>query len=274
MRTAIGFVTHLFSASVRERYLKLKSELSEIDTFIVAEQGTPIPEEFHGETVFFSFEELRESVPRILGTTLIPGNCHLTMLAFSRGRPGYEFYWQIEYDVVFRGSWKTFFDAWKGDESDLLAAHLRSEGEEPEWTWWDSMVIPTSVSKCRAFLPIYRISSRGLIVLNERVQHGWSGHFEALIPSALKHASLTTNDLGEGRFYTSFDSPDGVLSAGTHRTWPPHFFPLMGRDLIYHPVKPSSARPASRPTLLQLLGMLRLREFWRTLLVELRSWLP
>ena len=64
------------------------------------------------ETFFFQFEKLSEGVPRILGNSLIPGNCHLTMLAFSRSHPGYDFYWQVEYDVVFQGSWDTLFASW------------------------------------------------------------------------------------------------------------------------------------------------------------------
>lgn len=246
----------------------------------MAEEGTAIPEEFLSETFFFQFEKLVDGVPRILGNTLIPGNCHLTMLAFSRSRPGYDFYWQVEYDVVFQGSWKTLFEPWSCDTSDLLAAHLRSEREEPRWQWWKSMNTPgrsLSDPMTRAFLPIYRISRKGIEALEHCVNHGWSGHFEGLIPTALRHTSLTLKDLGENRFYTTSRSRNGILNFGTHRAWPAHFLPLLGRNLIYHPVKPLSQRRTTRPTLLQILGLFRRRPWsfvrqtlW-TIFVEIRS---
>ncbi len=276
----MGFVTHIFTPDVRDRYLKLKNDLADADTYIVAEEGTAIPKDFLAETFFFQFKKLSEGVPRILGDSLIPGNCHLTMLAFSRSHPGYDFYWQVEYDVVFQGSWNTLFATWNDDTSDLVAAHLRAEHQEPGWQWWKSIATPgksSSVPRTRAFLPIYRISRKGLEALECRVQQGWSGHFEGLIPTALRDASLTLSDLGENRFYTSSGSRTGILNHGTHRAWPTHFLPLWGRDLIYHPVKPLAQRKSTRPTLLQILGLLRLRPWgfvretvW-TIFVELRS---
>jgi hypothetical protein len=53
------------------------------------------------------------------------------MLAFFGARPGFDYYWHIEYDVVFTGDWRTLLDAWREDASDLVAAHVRTRGEEP-----------------------------------------------------------------------------------------------------------------------------------------------
>ena len=140
-------------------------------------------------------------LPRILGSKLIPGNCHLTMLAFFRARPGFDHYWHIEYDVVFTGDWRTLLDAWRDDASDLVAAHVRTRGEEPDWPWWTSLQVSpaeTAAGHLRAFLPVYRISRRALERLEMAVRQGSSGHFEALVPTVLQAASLRIADSGGG----------------------------------------------------------------------------
>jgi hypothetical protein len=244
LRSAAGFFTHLGDAETISRYRKLKADLAgRAETSIVAEMGTPVPEDLLAETVFFDFAQLAARVPNILGSKLVPGNCHLPMLAFFRARPGFDHYWHVEYDVVFTGGWQTLLEAWRDDASDLVAPHLRTRREEPDWPWWTSLHAPTEAMDTgliRAFLPVYRISRRALERLEVAVREGWSGHFEALVPTLLQAASLQLADLGEGRFYTSASSPDGDLRQGTLRHRPFHAPPLQGRDLLYHPVKPES----------------------------------
>ncbi len=249
-RSAVGFFTHLCDAEIISRYRKLKADLAgHAETTIVAQMGTQVPENLLAETVFFDFAQLAANAPRILGSKVIPGNCHLTMLAFFRARPEFDYYWHIEYDVVFTGAWRTLLAAWSGDDSDLVAPHLRTRGEEPDWPWWPSLQIPQAVAAAgflRAFLPVYRISHRALERLDMAVREGSSGHFEALVPTVLQAASLRIADLGEGRFYTSSTSPDGELRQGTLRYRPFHAFPLQGQNLLYHPVKPESFLTARR----------------------------
>ena len=244
MRSAVGFFTYLFDPEIINRYRKLKEELADrAQTNIVAEAGTPVPEALLAETVFFDFQQLAANAPRILGSKVIPGNSHLTMLAFFRSRPEFDYYWYIEYDVVFTGAWRTLLDACSDDTSDLLAPHLRTYDQEPDWPWWRSLGVPPAAAEkglVRAFMPIYRISRRALESVEAAVRDGCSGHFEALVPTVLQGESLRISDLGEGRFYTSSSSPDGQLRQGTMRYRPFHARPLAGRDLLYHPVKPES----------------------------------
>jgi hypothetical protein len=245
LKVAIGFFTHLFDSEVRARYLKLKSESTYADTYIVAELGTPVSEDLLAETIFFDYQELAAGIPRLLGDSLVPGNCHLPMLAFFQERPHYDHYWHIEYDVVFTGSWNTLFEAYRHDQADLLATHLRSEREEPEWYWWSTVELPPGNedgSLLRAFLPIYRISHRALETLEAGVKKGAAGHFEGLIPTLLGQASFELCDLGQGLFYTSSSAPDGYLVLGTMRYRPSHFGPLLARNFLYHPVKIADQR--------------------------------
>ena len=160
--------------------------------------GTPVPEDLLAETVFFDFAQLAAKAPRILGSKLIPGNCHLTMLAFFGARPGFDYYWHIEYDVVFTGDWRTLLDAWRGMQrprrgaSCERAARSRIGRGGPRC----KSLRRGGSGPVRAFLPVYRISRRALERLEMAVREGSSGHFEALVPTVLQAASLRISDLG------------------------------------------------------------------------------
>ena len=253
---AVAFFTHVFDEAIELRYRKLKSNLDGLaQIFILAQRGTPIPREFSGETYFFDYGGLRSEAARVIGDELIPGNTHLVALDFARHHPGFDYYWFVEYDVVFSGNWATLFMAVQDDRSDLLATHIRSVTEEPRWPWWSTLDLPgcplPRPSWRRAFFPVYRISREGLGAVNERVKSGWSGHFEALVPCAIQTASLSISDLGGAgiltpedrrhRFYSSFSSRAGEsLNAGTLRHRPPHYFPRLRKNTIFHPVKSDS----------------------------------
>jgi hypothetical protein len=254
---AVVFFTHLFDHSIELRYRKLKSDSGELaQIFILAPLGTSIPDQYSDETYFFDYDRMRSGAARVIGDQLIPGNVHLVALDFYRNHPGFDYYWFIEYDVVFTGNWATLLGAVQNDRADLLAAHIRSPAEEPGWPWWETLELPgcplPQSDWLRAFFPVYRISREGLRAVDERVKLGWSGHFEGLIPCAIRTASLSISDLGGAgtwtpkdrryRFYSSFSSTAGVsLNAGTHRHRPPHYFPRLRRNTIFHPVKVGSS---------------------------------
>jgi hypothetical protein len=253
---AVVFFTHLFDHSIELRCRKLKSDVGKrAQFFILAPLGTSIPRQFSAETYFFDYNRLRSGAARVIGDQLIPGNIHLVVLDFCRNHPGFDYYWFVEYDVVFTGNWATLMDAVQSDRADLLAGHIRSLPEEPRWPWWETLDLPGSPlprsSWLRAFFPVYRISRQGLQVVNDCVKLGWSGHYEGLIPCAIRSASLSISDLGGAgtwtpkdrryRFYSSFSTEAGaVQNAGTLRFRPPHYFPLLRRNAIFHPVKTGS----------------------------------
>lgn len=253
----VAFFTHVFDPSIQLRYRKLKSDLGEpTKIFILAPLGTCIPHAYLDETYFFDYDSLRSGAARVNGDKIMPGNEHLAELDFYRNHPGFDYYWFIEYDVVFTGNWATLLGAVRNDGSDLLAAHVRSLKEDPEWPWWTTLDLPgcslPQADRLRAFFPIFRISRAGLRAVEKYVKLGWSGHYEGLIPCAVHTASLSIADLGgDGRwtpkdrrfrFYSSFSSDAGAsLNAGTHRHRPAHQFFRLRKNTIFHPVKASSS---------------------------------
>jgi hypothetical protein len=198
---ACAFFTHIFDRSIERRYQKLKADLQgRVQSFILAQVDTPVSYDFLTEVHFFDYQLLRAGAARVIGDRMSPGNLHLVALDFYRKHPGFEYYWFIEYDVVFTGHWAVLIDAVREDSADLLAGHIRILQQEPDWSWWETLNLPgCSLPRSdwlRGFFPIYRISRRGLQVLNDHVKMGWSGHFEGLIPSVMRSASLSIGDLG------------------------------------------------------------------------------
>jgi hypothetical protein len=261
-RQAVIFFTYLFDRSVQLLYRKLKTDLNGLaDIFILAQHGTSIPDEHLGEVHFFNYERLRSMAAKVIGDKITPGNQHLAQLDFYGNHPGFDFYWFIEYDVVFTGNWATLLNEVQNDRADFLAAHIRSHAEEPLWPWWKTLDLPgcplPKFEWLRSFVPVCRISRRGLRALDEHVKLGWSGHYEALIPCVIRSSSLAVADLGGAgkwtprhrrhRFYSSYSLSGESMLAGTHRHRPPHYLPRLRRNTIFHPVKSLPLRSNSYP---------------------------
>lgn len=251
MKTAVVFLTHRFDAELQARYEKLKREAPDGATVrIMAEKGSAIPAALAGETHFFEFAVVRKRPAKVIGDRLVPGNVHLAFLDYAGAHPGFDHYWFIEYDVVFSGSWRTFFAAYAEDPSDLVAGNVRERFDQPGWFWWSVMDFrggPAEERWLRGFFPLCRISNAALGVVAKRVGDSWTGHHEGLIPTAVREAGLLVSDLGgdgpfvpearRRRFYTSVSSSDGEMLLGTLRAAPPHFLPRFIPDTVYHPVK-------------------------------------
>ena len=66
------------------------------------------------------------------GWTLNPGNTDLLILNFAETFREYDYYWGIEYDVHYEGSWKNFFNHFVPSQSDLLGTTLYQQQETPK----------------------------------------------------------------------------------------------------------------------------------------------
>jgi hypothetical protein len=204
---------------------------------------------------------LKQMAKSVIGEKIIPG-CHLRSIDFYQRFPGYRFYWFIEYDVVYTGHWGAFIASFADDQSDLLASHVRALSADPDWHWREGFSTGADVFAADewvlAFLPIHRISARGLKAVATKVRAGWVGHYEALLPSALVHCGLPISDIGGSGAWTPkdrmlrhyVDRGDGLhylYGAGTLRYRPAIRSRLM-KNMLYHPrkTKPQAGKLSSR----------------------------
>ena len=118
-RNAVLFSSHLMGETVLARLRKLRAEVPE------------------GHDVFFYYDETRlndAEASRLAGPALghgshdwprykrpcryfpdkIPGNEDGMLLSAFHRLPGYDNYWYLEYDVVYSGDWRNFFQNFCG----------------------------------------------------------------------------------------------------------------------------------------------------------------
>lgn len=186
--------------------------------------------------------------------TLLPGSCHFPVLRFFIDNPSYAFYWFIEYDVEFTGSWLTLMR--DCDENlrdyDFLSCYVERYDEEKnrDWTWWHrSNNVGVTLKDCiKGFNPICRYSNAALSYIDLYQKAGHSAHSEVLITTCLYHGGLKIGDFGgtsefvpqgyERKFYI----PDLFgINNGTMRYRPIYALNEIEQtglqDKLFHPIK-------------------------------------
>ena len=257
-RVALLFQAHEWTPIHALRYARLRREIGDrADCFILFQKphdNAALESTLAVYTELRSFDVTR--LERQLGYRylsergIVPGCAHFPLLMFQREHR-YDYYWQIESDVEYSGDWAELLERTAPSSAACIAAHIRTRSAEPEWIWWDSFVPMRKGEALRidgelykAFLPVVRYSAQALQLIDHLHRSGWHGHFEVLIPSALRHAGLEVAELRQfGEFYSG--DPALVESTGprppSFRWRPPvslhEFSQCWQGSTLFHPVK-------------------------------------
>ncbi len=258
------FLTHIYSEEIYEEFRKLQRATRELGECILLYQqkpGIPVDSRFlalphyilsdQDQTKFSDAPYFADS-PECLKPDR-------ALIKFSREHK-FDYYWLIEYDVRFSGDWEYFFRYFSESAGDLLTSHIRTYAQEPDWLFWrlDHFDEKTDLAKAlRSFNPIFRISAPALDHVYRMYLKGWTGIYEALIPTLLFQGNFTLRDFGGtgdfvlpqdiGRFY--LDSSDCKLLDGKTMRYRPFHTSLSGypENKLIHPVKPRHWEPLSKP---------------------------
>ncbi|GGK85794.1 hypothetical protein [Amphritea balenae] len=248
------FQSHFMTPDVERLFRQLADETKELgDAFILYHLQDGNDDELLRRNPHYCFTD--ESIDamnyRKLGEGLSPGATHFPVLKFNLDFEEYDYYWLIENDVQYSGSWNDFFRCFDENCADYLTSNIYPFASMPEWPWWElshpDIEIPES-KRFRSFNPVFRVSCRALTAMHILLRSGWLGHNEVAMPTLLHLAGLDIEDFGgEGpfvpkdrlhRFYSSSHANEyGRLNTGTYRFRPA--FEQIG-DLegkLYHPVK-------------------------------------
>jgi Protein of unknown function (DUF3405) len=204
---------------------------------------------FPGKAPTYS-QKARRANPHHKEFNFRPGSIELPVLLYYRHHPEHDYYWVVEYDVRYSGSWDHFFSYFDGSDTDLLGTTMNRFDEVPNWFHWKALNLRSKpIAKkdyIRGFFPIYRISKRALEQLDRDYQTGVGGHFECLGPTLLRHAGLTIEDIGGdgafvrpqniNRFYVNTPESD-TLAPGTFVFRPAIHRPGREPNKLWHPVK-------------------------------------
>ena len=144
-KVAVLFLAHFVSDSNLKKYAKLKNDLQDRCDVFWAFQTDSKNEyaSLNGPEVKlypFDIEKLNELnyTPILEG---MYGSEHFIMESFRHDYPNYDYYWCIEYDVVFTGFWNVLFSAFESNDADFISSHVEffKDGKNHRWEWWQSL---------------------------------------------------------------------------------------------------------------------------------------
>lgn len=174
------------------------------------------------------------------------------MMLFYLRNPQYDYYWFVEYDVIFTGNWNLLFQYYEDSVSDLISSHVEQYDESnSDWQWWNVIkFIDKNIqlkNRFKSFNPIYRLSKRALSFLHTYLSNGNAGYYEVLMPTALYNYGYSLEDFGgtgqfvkpgnRNRFYVQ----GTYTNFGTMRYFPNYsieeIIELGTSNKLFHPVK-------------------------------------
>jgi hypothetical protein len=206
---AILYRTHFYNPMIRREVERLRTDIVDCPLWLVGYLNDeallpPTPEE--NLRMYRRADLAALPYPRKIADTnwSAPGGDNdLPILAFYGERPGYDYYWIVEYDVRFTGQWGKLFDRLRSSNADLLSTTIQDHAENPAWSWWHMLVNTPSgeLERVRAFNPFCRLSNRALAAVDAWYREGGSGHYELIWSSVCKTRNFLIEDLGgEGRY--------------------------------------------------------------------------
>jgi hypothetical protein len=258
--SVVLYMTHFLSPQVIFGYSLLCKELSDnYDVVMICDNTkdtfdvNKLPE----YTRYFLFNEKHiENFNYPKKNYLHPGKIYpldtdYVFLDYFCNNPDYQYYWIMEYDVMFSGNWSDFFSHFESSTSDMLATNVHKFSVFPEWPLWKTLKVPDDMNLeqsqlIRAFFPLCRLSRQALEKVDRAYKQGWAGSYEVTFGTLLNSAGLTIEDFGgagefvkpenENRFYTSTMTCKD-LSPGTFVYRPIMRKPGLIKNKLWHPVK-------------------------------------
>jgi hypothetical protein len=261
-RQAILYLSHDVNNAVWRTYERLKKECSIFaDTyFILNLSSDSIPPDAEGTVPITPTQRAELGHPSRAGAVgwwmdtslshklVVQSGIDQAILTFRKIKPGYDYYWLVEFDVEFSGCWTTVFNAFSDNTSDLLCTNMHRYETNPTWGWWKCLVWPNEPKPevIRGFLPFARLSAKAMDTIIAAGQSGIDGFYEIMWPTVLRRHGLVIEDIGGdgpfvrsnnvNRWYTSTLTND-TLSPGTFVARPIRFRPGRMANKLWHPIK-------------------------------------
>lgn len=243
------FACHEMNRGIKQRFNKIKNAVTPKDEAMILfhQKEEHLPEIIQSSPhTSFSYNDISKLGYPMLKETLVPGSTHYPLLNFYRENPEYEYYWFIEYDVVYTGNWRNFFDYWDACNADFLTCHIKKQPSKPQWAWWDLEHPEETIElekRVSSFNTIYRLSNEAIAFIDQKHREYWRGHEEVLIATLLHNNGFSLRDFGgSGKFVLPDDLNkfyiDGAANKDKSMRWRPSFErPGRGKNKLYHPVK-------------------------------------
>lgn len=210
-KIAVLFIAHFINEDSIAKFLKLNDELSDIcDVFWAYHKENEDDKALPDNICFYIFDmgSIKELQYEPLYDECIHCNVNYILQRFFKDYSTYERYWSIEYDVIFTGNWLLLINSFIDSDADLISCHIEKYSKDKNgcWDWWKPFIwvdkeIP--LEKCvKAFNPIFSLSNKALIFMDEFLKKGNSAHFETLMSTALYNNNFKLVDMGGSGEFT------------------------------------------------------------------------
>lgn len=261
-KNVILFSTHILTNDILERFFKLSDSLScnpYMDVILLYHNQNKYDDSILKSMNCYSYtyDDLNQLGFTSISESLVPGSNHFGVMHFYQKYPDYQFYWQIEYDVMYNGEWVDFFYQFEYNNNDFLSTIIRFRQDDPKWYWWSYARFCTiNIEKeqyLRSFNPIYRLSNRAIENINKFLSLDNCGHHEVFIPTLLYHIGCSLMDIGGNGVFTppefyerNYLSEEYLLAKGhkyiygtmRHKpTFTMDDIKNIGANALYHPFK-------------------------------------
>lgn len=251
--TAIIYNISRDSFNIQSNFQKFKALLDQYDVFINIQQGTDIeiPQYLKKESYLYTKDIFSKF--NFNHNLNISHYFDVAWYQFYEKYPAYDYYWIIEDDVSFSGSWSTFFDFYLDKDEDLIASHI--------FTYPYNNTLRNYIKKCNiyynceiyhgaditwAFFQIARFSNRALKTIIDARLCSPYGHAEIFIPTLLKENNFSIRDIGCQTKYAkgdNFITPTSNLfrdKPGSTLCWSKYSWSQKKMTIpnkVYHPCK-------------------------------------
>ena len=292
-RNSIAMVSHVWTPDIQVTYERLRREAPpDHDVRFVLSTNTPTP------TQDFPAQSAERIVVKDLFRLPYPEKCHagkwdimgnldLVFLEFRRRLPEYDFYWFVEYDVHYEGSWDRLFEHFRSSSSGIVGTTLEYLSKLPgkmETLYYPALVVPDEVAwneeaMIKGFFPICRLSSGLLDTLDREYRAGLGGHLEITMPTLASVNAMIVEDIGgDGPFVRDDNRNRFYFANGASYTHSPGNFVfrpditkvLARQNTLWHPLKPAGV-PLWHPLRLRGNGFKNMVE--RVKPIVLRAWI-
>lgn len=275
-RNALLFITHKVDDKIIELFGQLKRETSEregFDLFLVynGNEGNchKDVEKFNHDKVFYFNEDVVNECGFKMhyyypyNQKFFGHNVEYSFLTFFRKNNNYDYYWIIEYDVLFNGNWNTFFDYFEDKDTDFITNYIGSvknamnklkmwKEQFGKFLWLKTLNIPLE-NRYRSLNCIFRISNRAMKYVVDLYDKGNYGFYEIFMVTVLKNAGYSVKQMGSKKTWRTYDvddlfvvgeSQDNLINGKNPRTFAVRTSQILDpkngpKNKLYHPIKGS-----------------------------------
>lgn len=244
-KIAVCLNTHFLNGEIYNRFNTLKENVSPgFDFYIVCNNELKVDNnlEIKDNIFYYSSKDLRDCGYKLISPVPIFHRAKSVMWVngslmpinlFHKIKPEYDYYWSIEYDVIFNGEWKYFFETAHKEDWDFCTSHIKKA--DKSWWWYDDILIPYNAVKIwrvdepkryQSLNTICAFSNEFLKYLNKLYLVGYFGNCEQTLPTAAVNNNMKMVDLAQLGLCT-FES----------NNWQKYYKNIDIKNLIYHPVK-------------------------------------